>query len=67
MVWTVLTVVQQLEFAALFVLCFLMGIVSGNQYNMMSDPWDSVVRLVCARSGSMSKPEHPSMVKAFPG
>ena len=31
MVWTVLTVVQQLEFAALFVLCFLMGIVCGKQ------------------------------------
>ena len=31
MVWTVLTVVQQLEFAALFVLCFLMGIVCGNR------------------------------------
>lgn len=29
MVWTVLTVVQQLEFSALFVLCFLMGIVCG--------------------------------------
>ena len=29
MVWTVLTVVQQLEFLALFVLCFLMGIVCG--------------------------------------
>ena len=29
MVWTVLTVVQQLEFAALFVLCFLVGIVCG--------------------------------------
>lgn len=27
MVWTVLTVVNQLEFAALFVLCFLVGIV----------------------------------------
>jgi len=31
MVWTVLTVVQQLEFAALFVLCFLLGIVCGKQ------------------------------------
>ena len=31
MVWTVLTVVQQLEFAALFVLSFLMGIVCGKQ------------------------------------
>ena len=31
MVWTVLTVVQQLEFAALFVLWFLMGIVCGKQ------------------------------------
>jgi len=29
MVWTVLTVVEQLEFAALFVLCFLMGIACG--------------------------------------
>jgi hypothetical protein len=29
MVWTVLTVVNQLEFAALFVLCFLMGMVCG--------------------------------------
>ena len=29
MLWTVLTVVNQLEFAALFVLCFLMGIVCG--------------------------------------
>jgi hypothetical protein len=29
MVWNVLTVVQQLECAALFVLCFLMGIVCG--------------------------------------
>jgi hypothetical protein len=29
MIWTVLTVVNQLEFAALFVLCFLMGIVCG--------------------------------------
>jgi hypothetical protein len=29
MVWTVLTVVQQLEFAALFVLCFLIGIACG--------------------------------------
>lgn len=29
MVWTVLTLVNQLEFAALFVLCFLMGIVCG--------------------------------------
>ena len=31
MIWTVLTVVQQLEFAALFVLCFLTGIVCGKQ------------------------------------
>ena len=31
MVWTVLPVVQQLEFSALFVLCFLMGIVCGKQ------------------------------------
>ena len=31
MVWTVLTVVEQLEFSALFVLCFLMGIVCGKQ------------------------------------
>ena len=31
MVWTVLTVVNQLEFAALFVLCLLVGIVSGKQ------------------------------------
>jgi hypothetical protein len=29
MVWTVLTVVNQLEYAALFVLCFLMGMVCG--------------------------------------
>ena len=29
MVWTALTVVNQLEFAALFVLCFLVGIVCG--------------------------------------
>lgn len=29
MVWTVLTLVQQLEFSALFVLCFLMGMVCG--------------------------------------
>lgn len=29
MIWTVLTVVQQLEFAALFVLCFLVGMVCG--------------------------------------
>ena len=29
MVWTVLTVVNQLECAALFVLCFLVGIVCG--------------------------------------
>ena len=27
--WTVLTVVEQLEFVALFVLCFLLGIVCG--------------------------------------
>lgn len=31
MVWTVLTVVQQLEFAALYVLCFLVGIVCGSR------------------------------------
>ena len=29
MVWTVLTVIEQLEFAALFVLCFLMGVLCG--------------------------------------
>ena len=29
MIWTVLTVVQQLEFAALFVLCFLVGMLCG--------------------------------------
>lgn len=29
MVWTALTVVNQLEFAALFVLCFLVGMVCG--------------------------------------
>jgi hypothetical protein len=29
MVWTVLTLVQQLEFAALFVLCFLVGVLCG--------------------------------------
>ena len=29
MIWTVLTVVNQLEFSALFVLCFLVGIVCG--------------------------------------
>ena len=29
MIWTALTLVNQLEFAALFVLCFLMGIVCG--------------------------------------
>jgi hypothetical protein len=29
MVWTELTLVNQLEFAALFVLCFLVGIVCG--------------------------------------
>ena len=29
MVWTVLTLVQQLEFSALFVLCFLVGILCG--------------------------------------
>ena len=29
MVWTVLTVVNQLEYAALFVLCFLMGMLCG--------------------------------------
>jgi len=31
MVWTALTVVNQLECAALFVLCFLMGIVCGKR------------------------------------
>ena len=31
MVWTVLTLVNQLEFAALFVLCFLMGMVCGKR------------------------------------
>lgn len=31
MVWTVLTVVNQLEFAALFALCFLVRIVCGKQ------------------------------------
>jgi len=31
MIWTVLTVVNQLEFAALFVLCFLVGMVCGKQ------------------------------------
>ena len=31
MTWTVLTVVQQLEYTALFVLCFLLGIVCGKQ------------------------------------
>ena len=31
MVWTVLTVVNQLEYAALFVLCFLMGMVCGKR------------------------------------
>jgi hypothetical protein len=29
MIWTVLTVVNQLEFAALFVLCFLVGMLCG--------------------------------------
>jgi hypothetical protein len=29
MIWTVLTLVQQLEFAALFVLCFLVGMLCG--------------------------------------
>jgi len=29
MVWTALTLVNQLEFAALFVLCFLVGITCG--------------------------------------
>jgi hypothetical protein len=29
MVWTSLTLVQQLEFAALFVLCFLVGMLCG--------------------------------------
>ena len=29
MTWTVLTVVNQLEFAALFVLCFLVGMLRG--------------------------------------
>ena len=29
MVWTALTLVQQLEFAALFVLCFLVGMLCG--------------------------------------
>ena len=29
MVWTVLTLVNQLEFAALFVLCFLVGMLCG--------------------------------------
>ena len=29
MVWTALTLVNQLEFAALFVLCFLVGMVCG--------------------------------------
>jgi hypothetical protein len=29
MVWTVLTVPEQLSFAALFVLCFLVGMVCG--------------------------------------
>ena len=31
MVWTVLTLVNQLEYAALFVLCFLMGMVCGKR------------------------------------
>ena len=31
MIWTVLTVVNQLEYAALFVLCFLMGMVCGKR------------------------------------
>ena len=29
MIWTALTLVNQLEFAALFVLCFLVGMVCG--------------------------------------
>jgi hypothetical protein len=29
MVWTALTLVNQLEFAALFVLCFLVGMLCG--------------------------------------
>ena len=29
MIWTALTLVNQLEFAALFVLCFLMGVLCG--------------------------------------
>ena len=29
MVWTELTLVNQLEFAALFVLCFLVGVLCG--------------------------------------
>jgi hypothetical protein len=29
MIWTSLTLVQQLEFAALFVLCFLVGMLCG--------------------------------------
>jgi len=29
MIWTALTLVNQLEFAALFVLCFLVGILCG--------------------------------------
>jgi hypothetical protein len=29
MIWTVLTLVNQLEFAALFVLCFLVGMLCG--------------------------------------
>ena len=31
MVWTVLTLVNQLEYAALFVLCFLEGMLCGKQ------------------------------------
>jgi hypothetical protein len=29
MVWTVLTVTEQLQWSALFVLCFLMGVLCG--------------------------------------
>ena len=29
MIWTALTLVNQLEFAALFVLCFLVGMLCG--------------------------------------
>lgn len=31
MTWTVLTVVEQLEYTALFVLCFLVGVLCGKQ------------------------------------